>query len=93
MQTDDYSVRKGIHYTYAVWLDPVPEDGDTQGYYVRRYIAASRGDFSFNRIAYRCGNIPVLNATDFDKVRFATDWRGVVTNPPPLYFGTVILAK
>lgn len=69
----------------AVWLDPVPEDGDAQGYSVRRYIAAARGDFSFNRIAYRCGNIPVLDAADFDEVRFGTTWADVAPGQPVAY--------
>ncbi len=69
----------------AVWLDPVPEDGDTQGFPIRRYIASAKGDFSFNRLAYRCGNIPDLTATEFDEVRLGTDWASVTPGADSTY--------
>ena len=70
----------------VVWLDPNPSNGDNQIDEVRR--GSISGDMSFNRILYGSGNIPVLNGWDFDEVRVATDWRGVIASPPPV--GTLI---
>jgi len=61
----------------TVWLDPDPQDGNTQSNEVRRYIGTAKGDMSFNRIRYSAGNIPTLNAADFDEVRFGTSWEDV----------------
>lgn len=72
----------------TVWLDPNPDHGDSQEWTVRR--ATVYGDFSFDQLSYRSGNIPDLNGWDFDEVRLATDWAGVVTNLPPSYVGTLI---
>jgi hypothetical protein len=74
--------------TATVWLDPNPDHGDNQMWTVCR--ATVTGDFSFSQLAYRSGNIPDLNGWEFDEVRFATDWRGVVTNLPPLRQGIMI---
>lgn len=70
----------------TVWLDPNPSHGDSQINEVRR--TSSSGDLSFNRILYGSGNIPALNGWDFDEVRVATDWRGVIASPLPV--GTLI---
>ncbi len=40
--------------------------------------------------AFTTPNIPDLNRWEFDEVRFATDWRGAVTNLPPLRQGIMI---
>ncbi len=61
----------------SVWLDPDPDNGDTQLDAVRRFIGAAQGDLSFNRIGYRSGNIPAVNSWDFDEVRFGTDWASI----------------
>ncbi|MDA3924175.1 MAG: hypothetical protein PF904_05700 [Kiritimatiellae bacterium] len=61
----------------SVWLDPNPQDGNTQSNEVRRYIATAKGDLSFNKIGYKAGNIPITNAVDFDEVRFGTSWEDI----------------
>jgi len=72
----------------TVWLDPNPDAGDAQAWDIRRSMQT--GNFSFNQLAYRSGNLGELSSWDFDEVRFATDWRGVVTNLPPFPRGTLL---
>ena len=72
----------------TVWLDPNPDAGDAQAWDIRR--STQTGNFSFNQLAYRSGNLGELSSWDFDEVRFATDWRGIVTNLPPFPRGTLV---
>lgn len=58
----------------SVWLDPNPDLFDNQNAATRRYIASGAGDFSFNTIGYRSGNLGALSAWEFDEVRIGTDW-------------------
>ncbi|HRU71288.1 MAG TPA: hypothetical protein P5111_09415, partial [Kiritimatiellia bacterium] len=77
--------------TATIWLDPNPDHGDNQAGTVCR--ATVNGDFSFNQLAFRSGNIPGLNSWEFDEVRFATDWRGTVTNLPSLQQGVILKVR
>ena len=62
----------GAADNFTVWLDPNPDDLDSQATGVRR--ATGTGDLSFNQISYRAGNQPGVNIWEFDEVRFGTAW-------------------
>ncbi len=62
----------GAADSFTVWLDPNPDDLDSQATGVRR--ATGSGDLSFNQVAYRAGNQPGVNVWEFDEVRFGTTW-------------------
>lgn len=66
----------------SVWLDPNPDDLDSQQTGVRRYTASAVGDLSFNEIAYRSGNLGAQSSWEFDESRFAMSWSSL-TAPIP----------
>ncbi|MFO1491556.1 MAG: PEP-CTERM sorting domain-containing protein [Kiritimatiellia bacterium] len=77
---------------YTIWLDPNPDDLDSQAGAIRRFSGTA--DMAFNQVSYRAGNIQGTNAWEFDEVRFGTTWadmQSVTVVPEPASAGLLAL--